>query len=335
SPRPPPPPSPPPPPPPSPPPPRPKPPSPPPPLSPPPPCTSCIYTTLTPGPTVLIPYELTSSDCAKLANVIQANVSSKAAALGAVLLSTPTVTCDKAFVKVCFTFKSDQDGALLMPFIADLTQAWLDAFLSPGCPSYLSGYTVSVTAGPDGDPFNPAAEGCLFSEPASIACASDSKPSNYPACECVTRARATPFMANPKFTVISPGRKNYTKLYCFSIAVVTPTNPNVGCGRSKILRNVEFFANDSQRPRVKGVGLKPAGAASMTFFSEIWGPVGDQTLKTPVVNWNTTQANGAQVCLEVEYLTDLNTFFNGSNTCWISLFDESKNCCPTFATTAS
>ncbi|GIL61851.1 hypothetical protein Vafri_16251, partial [Volvox africanus] len=339
SPRPPPPPSPPPPPPPSPPPsprpPRPSPPPPSPPPSPPPPCTSCIYITLVSSGTPITPYEFTLDIRTNVANIIMANVSAAAANVGASMLSTPTVTSNATYIKVCFTFLSAQDAALLQPYLGDWALAWTSV-ISDGCPSYLSGYFVAASAGPDGDPFNVPPGGCWSQTPTGAACAPAALPKGYPVCECVNRSRATPFVASPAITVISPGRKNFTKLFCFNISVATPTNPKAGCGRSTILRNVEFYAEDSQRPRVKGVGLKPAGAASMSFYSEIWGPVGDQTLKTPVLNWNITQANGGQVCLEVEYITDLNTFCVSErrNSCWLSLFDESKNCCPTYSATA-
>ncbi|GLI65678.1 hypothetical protein VaNZ11_009285, partial [Volvox africanus] len=335
SPRPPPPPS---PPPPSPPPPRPSPPPPsppPPPPSPPPPCTSCIYITLASSGTAVTSFEFTLNISTTMADKIKADVAATAANVGALLLSTSSVTWGAAYIKVCFTFLSAQDAALLQPSIGDLAFAWI-SFLSDGCPSYLSGYTLTASAGPDGDPFNIPAGGCLSQPPSAVACAPDAKPIDYPVCECVSRSRSTPFAALPTITVISPGRKNFTKLFCFGISVVTPTNPKAGCGRTTTLRNAEFFASDSQRARVKGVGLRPAGAASLSYFSEVWGPVGDQTLKTPVMNWNLTQADGGQICLEVEYITDLNTFcVSGKrNTCWISLFDESKNCCPTFSATA-
>lgn len=63
--------------------------------------------------------------------------------------------------------------------------------------------------------------------------------------------------------------------------------------------------------------MQPAGAAKMAFRTPVWGPVGDQTLKSTNLNWNTTQAQGAAICLELTKGVELGDFCNtGAPTCW-------------------
>ncbi|EFJ44688.1 hypothetical protein VOLCADRAFT_106282 [Volvox carteri f. nagariensis] len=284
----------------------------------------------TAGANVLYPIAIPEGECNALAEVAVESISNVTAAMGVRFLGAPRITCAPSYISICATFFSDEDGAKLQPYIADLVNPWLGAVTGggPACRAFLNGYTIAITVGPEGDPFNVRTDGCLFYT-TSLACAAQKV--DYPKCKCVTRQRATPFAAIP-IIMTYPGRKNYTVLQCFKIFAVAPYSPNSDCGRTTTLRSVEFWANDDQRGRVKAIGLRAAGATEMTFVSELWGPVGDDTLKTPAFNWNMTQANGGEICLELEYITDLSRFcVYGDETCWLALFDESKDCCPLYS----
>ncbi len=67
---------------------------------------------------------------------------------------------------------------------------------------------------------------------------------------------------------------------------------------------------------MEGISLKPAGGI-VSWRSPTWGAVGEETLKTPNVNWSVPQATGAEVCIELLKSTKIEEFCNmGVPMCW-------------------
>ncbi|GFR50604.1 hypothetical protein Agub_g12688, partial [Astrephomene gubernaculifera] len=305
----------------------------PPPPSPPPPCKVCVYFTLTATPSVIFPFSIPASDCQTYLDTVKPQVTDAATQAGARMLSAPElVTCSASQVKICSTFFSSADGAKLQSFFDSQVQFWLEQIATPAsCSSYLLGYQAEMTVGGDGSDVKNLPTGCV-SAYASQQCAQSKI--NFPACVCNTKPLASPFAALPTLTTL-PGRFKSTTLWCFTLATVTPSSPTSTCGKTTTLAKAEIWANDNLRRKIAGIGLKPAGSATMRYISASWGAVGENTLKATPLNWSKAQANGGQICLELENNTSPAEFCNtgSDDTCWINLFDTSKSCCPLYSST--
>ncbi|KXZ51120.1 hypothetical protein GPECTOR_14phG2a [Gonium pectorale] len=288
----------------------------------------------TPNPTVVFPYAFDAATCAKVSKAIIDGITAQAAAVGATILSGPAqVACTGSLVKVTVTFFSPEHGALLQPSIDLAAEKWLEVVTGKDCPSYLYGYTTKVTVGADAASSVAAAgkETCLHAE-ASKSC----KPVevDFPKCQCNTKPASTPFAATTKLSTL-PGR-NGTTLYCFTLAVITPSNPDSPCGRTTNLLKAEIYADDLRRGLVKGVAVQPklpnGQLDSIKFMSTTWGARGEDTLKATPLNWSKAQSNGAKVCIELAAGASLSSVCKGSpDTCWINLFDDAKDCCPLYS----
>ncbi|GIL61862.1 hypothetical protein Vafri_16251 [Volvox africanus] len=315
---------------PSPPPPSPPPPSPP---SPPPPepCKVCAYigVDLVNEP-ALVDFSIIGK-CNMVVATVTANITAVAKHVNAVLLPFSPVdyTCSKNIIKVCSTFASEVDGAKLQPYINDLGKFWVSlVYDDKSCPPYLAPYVGLAKVGGDGLwPDVPLS--CLSAE-IYVTCTPTTP--QFPKCKCDTRQGATPFAALPVITA-GPGRRSSTRLYCFQLKSVVPTiNPDSKCGRSEYMSKAEFWANDNLRRNVRGIGIQPSDASSMTFISPAWGALGEQTLKAPNLKWSRSQVDGGKVCLELDKSTDLSSFcMTGTNTCWLNVFNLDKDCCPVYA----
>ncbi|GLC33316.1 hypothetical protein PLESTM_000048000 [Pleodorina starrii] len=324
------------PPPPSPPPPAPPPPSPPPPSPPPPspapPCAVCTYFVLTLPGTSLYPVPLTVTECAGFASKIVSNITAMANRLGARLLQQePRIECSDTQFKVCLSFRSVEDGEKLSPYIEIVASLWLMDQVQTGvCPAYREGGVYQVLVGGDGSDPWASGSSCLNAQ-AAVPC--EKVEIDFPKCSCVTKRGSTSFAALPVITQ-APGRKASTTLHCFNLTTITPSNPNGPCGRSQVLLKMEMWADEALRRSVQGIGVRPADVEDMAFLSPVWGPVGSQTLKATPLRWSKAQAEGGQVCIELDNNTSLGSFCmseNQEDTCWLNLFDETQNCCPVFA----
>ncbi|KAG2449882.1 hypothetical protein HYH02_005404 [Chlamydomonas schloesseri] len=300
------------------------------PVAPPPPrCRVCAYIELLDSGSVPFPFRgFTSDECAQAADVIVNDITTEAQAVGATIVSDfRLVSCKAKQIKVCGEFFSAQEGALLQSFVTDQASVWRDLVTDGQCPAYLAGYTVVAAVGGDGATVNNLPVSCL-SAAASTACAVETV--DFPKCDCVTQAFSTPFAAKPTLTTMDGPIKG-TTAYCFTITLVTPTNPGSKCGKSSSLLKAEFYADDTKRRKVTHVGIKPAGGA-MKWQAPTWGAVGEYTLKATPLNWSKAQAEGGQLCLSLNNDTTLDEFCMGTttDTCWVNLFDDSKDCCPVY-----
>ncbi|KAG2437934.1 hypothetical protein HXX76_005550 [Chlamydomonas incerta] len=307
---------------PSPPPPSPPPPSPPPP--PPPPCEVCIYLTLTPPAIDPFAYRFDAATCDDAAATIIDDLELLAGDLNA-RISVPfeLTECDETVIKICGQFFSNEDGALLQNDIQDYLDKWLQIITGAQCPAYLSGYTVLVSiASADIAVPSPCLSGAL-----STGCSPETV--LFPKCKCTTTPFNLPFAVNPVITT-APGRKSGSTSYCFLLAAVPAADPSSFCGKTTTINKLEFFADDSKRRKVTGVGLKAAGAAATSWREPIWDSPGQNTLRATNVNWSSAQANGGQVCLELTVpLADFCLGSADGTACWVTLFDGSRTCCPT------
>ncbi|EFJ49179.1 extracellular matrix glycoprotein pherophorin I [Volvox carteri f. nagariensis] len=298
-----------------------------------PPCKTCVYATITALPPLLFPFQLTPSICQSVADKIAGDLEMIVTSYS-IGYSGATITCSGNVIKVCASF-SLPPGAPYTGLQADISNAltfWLSLLApSTGCPAYFANHQVTVTVGGDGDPNSVT---CLEGT-ATTTC----KPGNpdFPKCECETKPAATRFAALPTLTQ-EPGRpsnRTNSTLYCFTLQVVAPLNPNGLCGNTTTLLKAELWGNDipTQRRKILALAFKAAGASSpLRYLSPSWGSAGEQTLKVSGLNWDASQADGAKICMELSNDTNLKTFCNtGQDTCWINLFSPDKQCCPLFA----
>ncbi|GIL56712.1 hypothetical protein Vafri_11957 [Volvox africanus] len=118
---------------------------------------------------------------------------------------------------------------------------------------------------------------------------------------------------------------SFTHMVQIIIFLISP------CGRTDKLFKAEIWGDDKQRQKLKGIAVQPAGAKNLTYRSPSWGAPGDQTIKVSQLNWTQQQADGGQICLELDSTTDINSFcMYDFKTCWINFFHESLACCPLY-----
>ncbi|KXZ48449.1 hypothetical protein GPECTOR_28phG5a [Gonium pectorale] len=321
------------PPPPSPPPPSPPPPSPPPPSPPPPsPPPPSPYLTIQATSTVAFPTLSALLSAISMPPRFVSDITAQAAGVGArIAVPFTKASCSSTLVKVCGEFFSNEDGAKLTNQITDQANLWVQLIAgAAGCPAYLTGYNLIVKVAGDGSNVASLPVSCLNAE-ASQSCKPESV--DFPKCQCVTRPASTPFAVAPGMTTL-PGRSKSTTLYCFSLAIVTPSNPSSPCGKTDNLLKAEIYADDQQRRKIVAIGIQAAGETSLTFKSPVWGSDGEQTLKATPLNWSKAQANGGKVCMELDNSTTLDSFCLGGSskdTCFMNLFDDTKDCCPLYS----
>ncbi|GIM00871.1 hypothetical protein Vretimale_5766 [Volvox reticuliferus] len=277
----------------------------------------------------LYPINITKSQCYIFVEIVVADIVARAQMEDAILRSdSPAISCANNQVKICGLFASDAEGAKLQPWIEARVTGWLSIVTDLAtCPAFLNGYDVAVATGGDGQwPNLPAS--CLNAT-RTVACRPQEIP--FPKFACNTRQRITPFAALPVIFK-AQGRKNTTTLYCFTTDTFMPDDINSSCGSTTTLLKAEIWANETQRHKVIAVGVQPGNSDTLSFRAVTWGAKGEQTLKVTPLNWNTTQAKGGKICLEVDDSTTLTTLCNGVlNTCWINFFSPTKKCCPLYA----
>ncbi len=145
-----------------------------------------MYLIYEPVGNVRTPTDITEAQCLDFSVVVVDNTTATAGPLGAELVGIATVDCLGQYVKVCFTFKSDEDGAAFMQDAGGETYAkilvsyWLGFHLGGStCPAWLDGYSVSVTMAGDGVP--PVLPDSCANATVSQACTI--QPPSFPKCE--------------------------------------------------------------------------------------------------------------------------------------------------------
>ncbi|GIL79864.1 hypothetical protein Vretifemale_9033 [Volvox reticuliferus] len=273
----------------------------------------------------LYPISFTAQQCQAWADMVVSNITAFAGLVDATLLNLPpAVKCEDDMLQACVKFASAEEGYKLEEYMEPLVQLWYSSFVNP-CKAYWRGWygaSVTVNDGVDGS-------GCL-QHYTSLVC--DPAPIDFPKCKCDT-GMVTPFFAAPilEKRPFEGSRTNDT-LYCFTVFVSTPFDPDSPCGRTTNLLKAEIYADDAQRRKVKNILVRPNGANSSRLMSTSWASPGEQTLKVTPLNWNREQAHGASICLVVDNAADIGSFCNapGSDTCTIIFFDDTKDCCPKF-----
>ncbi|GIL81005.1 hypothetical protein Vretimale_9306 [Volvox reticuliferus] len=300
-------------------------------------CTTCVNFTLSSG-VGIVPYNFTQAQCAAYAKAVAAGFLNAAFQAGTDVFRNFTLNvCSGRVVSVCGKFE-DYKGALVAPYADDLASQFL-ALVAPGGapPPYLAGHTITVTISSersneligrrllqDSMYQCPLAEKSLPLTPANI---------TFPKCICNTTQGVLPFATLPFYTT-KPGVSKGSTQYCFTFTSITPLSGP--CASVNIFAKVEFWANDTAplRRSLKGFYVRSSSETAYTFLAATWSSFGDQTVRATGLDWNKQEANGAEVCMELDNSVSLDTFCLGpySKGCYVNIFDKSKNCCPLYAT---
>lgn len=77
--------------------------------------------------------------------------------------------------------------------------------------------------------------------------------------------------------------------------------------------------------------MKPR-AGNTTVIAASWSAKGDATIKATSLNWSLQQADGGEVCLDLDDDITLADFcLSDYNGCYLNVFDVSRKCCPLYA----
>ncbi|GIL60116.1 hypothetical protein Vafri_14751 [Volvox africanus] len=228
--------------------------------------------------------------------------------------------CEPQKVRACGSFFSEEEARMLEPWARDQARFWL-ASLVDDCSPLTSGLTFRLTTNP---------VKCLAVD-ATFSCS----PPNvtFPPCKCNHGKYTTPFFVAPSLATRQPGRVPSTSLYCFQIRVANEDYYLIEgpCRFSSTLLKAEVWADEKLRRQVRGCRLTPNGGSSR-WIATSWGPTGGNQLKATNINWGLAEADGGELCFEIKDTTSLDELCLGPypNTCYISLFDENRSCCPTY-----
>ncbi|GLI60765.1 hypothetical protein VaNZ11_002996 [Volvox africanus] len=297
-------------------------------------CSTCVNFTLSSGPGV-IPYNFTQAQCAAYAKAVAAGFLNAAFQASTEVFKNFTLeVCSGRVVSVCGKFE-DYKGALVAPYADDLASEFLSLVVPGGAPPpYLLGHTIVVTI--SSEKSNelvgrrllqtslyecPLAEKSLPLAPTNV---------TFPKCICNTTQGVMPFATLPFYTT-KTGVSKGSKQYCFTFTTITPLSGP--CANTNFAK-VEFWANDTAPVRrgLKGFYVRSAKQTAFTFLFPTWSGSGDETVRATGLDWNQQQANGAEICMELDNSVSLDAFCLGpySKGCYVNIFDKSKNCCPLY-----
>ncbi|GIM17005.1 hypothetical protein Vretimale_19560, partial [Volvox reticuliferus] len=170
-------------------------------------------------------------------------------------------------------------------------------------------------------------ENC-FDVSAALDCKHEPEP--FPSCKCDKTKATTPYYTQ-MYISKEPGRKNGTTLYCFTVDLVPDwaLHPMSACGSSERLEKAEIYADEVWRRNITGIRVRTNGGAPR-WISPTWGTSGTNSMRVTPLRWDYTAAVGGEFCIELNI--PLDSFCLGVRSCSVSLFNESKKCCSTYAT---
>ncbi|EFJ45152.1 extracellular matrix glycoprotein pherophorin-V23 [Volvox carteri f. nagariensis] len=298
-------------------------------------CQTCvnlkIYPDERPG---IIPFVITPELCENYSSTVISRMTAASQMVGA-FISNPLElkVCNKDTIIICGAFKTVDPGNSAVPvFLSntgnELATHFLNTLIPEECPAYLNHHTIEVTI--DG----------LLSIPPLIddngiagmpnTCISGLATENceldvlFPNCTCLMTTGLTPFGALPTFTT-KPGRTPASTQYCFRLWTFEPyPGP---CADAASVTKVEFWVNDTMRRNINGFAVKSSSDATYTYIYPTWAPRGDNVVRATPLNWSLQQANGAEVCMDLDNDTTPDEFCLGpwSRTCHLSIFDDSRS----------
>ncbi|GIL67740.1 hypothetical protein Vafri_21269 [Volvox africanus] len=245
-------------------------------------------------------------------------------------ISNSTLTCMEDYIQVCGDFIDLVDDPFLLLgipaslglIVEDMVQMGTLATCTQGSSIYLA---AILNDGYDG-----TCQTWYYPDTYSHNCLAVNV--NFPRCQCSNSANPTPFIVRAIFSRLSVSRSPNTYLYCFDILTLKSatgscfSNPN-----SQLLSQVSFYAKEAMRSKLTSIGVLAPGAAfnRMVYYTPSWD-AGQATVKVMNLNWNTSQASGSKVCLELDKSISPSSFCeyeDGTPNCWLALHD--KNNCPT------
>ncbi|GLI65196.1 hypothetical protein VaNZ11_008658 [Volvox africanus] len=156
----------------------------------------------------------------------------------------------------------------------------------------------------------------------------DPVPVRFPDLNCNNAPGALPIAISPVMSRVQ-GTKNTTILYCFNITSA-PVNKTVQgpCSAGK-LTNARIWADDTKQNLVKRVRITEAGGRPI-WSKPSWSPAGENSLKIKRSRLTYEEAIGSQICIEVDGGVEKLTDICLGGTCYVSIVNRKRDCCPTY-----
>ncbi|GIL49711.1 hypothetical protein Vafri_5983, partial [Volvox africanus] len=291
-------------------------------------CSQCIKIDLI----LAIPFpsfRLSNRTCQRVLGHLESNLNQIAAFLNVSMtsknFSTGAQYCTNSTIVICGEFSSKntvKDNEALQESFRIVAEDVVIQLINALCPAS-SALTITATFAAE----TTDEEICFEMPPASGDCRPLPKP--FPTCKCDMNKAITPYYTLPDIST-EPGRRRGSKLYCFTIDKVPEQfyNRTNGCRSVERVEKIEIYADEFRRRNVTGVRIKPNGGPAR-WISPSWGPSGSDTFKVAPLQWDLTSAVGGSFCIELNI--PLKVFCLEQSACFVSLFNELKNCCPTYA----
>ncbi|GIM11991.1 hypothetical protein Vretimale_15423, partial [Volvox reticuliferus] len=285
-------------------------------------CKLCINFLIVPPLWDFPPYRFDNASCELLQHSVIRPIEAQIAALNLVLLqpfvADPSL-CSPLGTKICAIFQTAADAQLMQPFLQAIVSLAVHNLVSSICPA-TPGYKVQAFTEPDS---------CVKLHGGSEC---PPGPNQFPNCRCNKTRGITPLYVLPNVQ-IAPGRTPSTNLYCFRIGIVPEAFRLQGTCVGNTLNKAEFWADEAQRRKVVGFRVTPRGGPQR-YVAVSWGAKGDNTVKATQLNWGLDQAEDGEICLELLKDVALGDFcLGGENGCFVGLFNDRRDCCPTYAAT--
>ncbi|GLI65189.1 hypothetical protein VaNZ11_008651 [Volvox africanus] len=245
-------------------------------------------------------------------------------------VSSSSLTCMDDYMQVCGNFKDLVDDIFLyFGVTAALGQIIEDMRYMGSLGSCTQGSSIYLEAILN-DQYDGTCQNWYNPENQAFDCLAVNV--NFPRCQCSNSANPTPFMVKAIFSRLSTSRSPNTYLYCFDILTLKSAGGSCfSSPNAQLLSQVSFYAKEAMRSKLTSIGvLAPAAPfSSMVYYTPSWD-AGQATVKVMNLNWNTSQASGSKVCLELDKTINPTSFCeyeDGTPNCWLALHDKSN--CPT------
>ncbi|EFJ42049.1 extracellular matrix glycoprotein pherophorin-V19 [Volvox carteri f. nagariensis] len=220
--------------------------------------------------------------------------------------------CNYAKVTVCGRLRL-RDRVALENALEQKARHWIT--LAAGydlCDPELQSYSVSVTVG---------------EHTYAMGTSCDLTPTAVTTRICDPSQGGLPYIVAPRYFLLAQtNNRSSTNEYCFGLSTWAAEGDS--------LSRMEWYANRSLSAWVAGFTLY-SSTGNITALPARWATGSNGStdiLQANEINWTTTQANGAMVCVRVKKPRTLQQLCFEDRLCYVSLFGSSGDRCPTFKT---
>ncbi|GIL67756.1 hypothetical protein Vafri_21285 [Volvox africanus] len=156
----------------------------------------------------------------------------------------------------------------------------------------------------------------------------DPLPVRFPDLNCNNTPGALPIAISPVMSRVQ-GTKNTTILYCFNITSAPVNETAQGSCSAGKLTNARIWADDTKCNLVRRVRITEAGGRQV-WSKPSWSRAGENSLQIKRSRLTFEEAIGSQICIEVDGGVEKLTDICLGGTCYVSIVNRKRNCCPTY-----